>query len=368
MIFDTDAHVEECPETFALLTGKEEWKKAAPRIHDGATRAYWIIEGKVFPKQVGRGVFTFGTPHASAKGSTVDPARKTTLDSQVLSDPKARLLDMDKEGIDISVVFPTLFLTYPLAEDPRLSALLCHSYSEWVAERCRQTKGRIRWVAPVPLPDVEAAVEEVERAKSLGACGILTLGTAGEMNLDDPRLDPFYARLEEAGLPLCVHVGWSYPPLTNLYTNIYRSQSCAFLVPIFMAFVSLIGGGVLDRFPRLTVGFFEAGVEWIPFWVDRLERLRKQPPGGTTKKDLPDREPLEYIASGRVYFSCELDEKRISMVTEAIGDDCILYASDLPHAHRVFSAVELFTRRTDIPEATKKKILGDNGARFYGAA
>jgi len=52
-------------------------------------------------------------------------------------------------------------------------------------------------------------------------------------------------------------------------------------------------------------------------------------------------------------------------VAEDIGEDCIVYASDLPHAHRVFNAVELFHQRSDVPAKLKEKILGVNGQRFY---
>lgn len=48
-----------------------------------------------------------------------------------------------------------------------------------------------------------------------------------------------------------------------------------------------------------------------------------------------------------------------------IGDDCILYASDLPHAHRVFNAIKIFRERKDIKESTKTKILEENGPRFF---
>lgn len=133
-----------------------------------------------------------------------------------------------------------------------------------------------------------------------------------------------------------------------------------------MGFASVVSSGVLDRFPRLTFGFFEAGVEWVPYWLDRLDRFYRQPPGGSKKSDLPAKNPVEYVREGRVYFSCELDEKRIGQTAEVIGDDCILYASDLPHAHRVFDAIKLFHGRTDVAESTKQKILGANGQRFFG--
>lgn len=355
-VFDTDAHVEECDETFAALPAD-----IRPRIIEGGKRAFWLIEGRTFPRLQGKGVHTFGSPHLR---KAYDAERRTRVESQELRDPKARLHDMDHEGIDVSVVFPTMFLVWPLADDPATVRALSRSYNEWIAAKCKASGGRIRWVATVPLPDVAGAVEEVAHAKRLGACGVMTLGTAGHLKLDDRGLDPFYRVCEQHALPVCVHVGWSYPPISDLYDNVYEAMITPFVLPIFMAFSAILVGGVLERFPRLKVGFFEAGVEWVPFWLDRMERFYRQPPGGSKKRDLPARNPREYVAEGRVHFSCELDEARIAMVADAIGQDCILYSSDLPHAHRVFDAIKLFRERKDIPEGTKAKILA-NGEGFF---
>ena len=358
-VFDTDAHVEESEETFAAMSAEDR-----PKVIEGATRAFWLIEGRTFPRLSGKGVHTFGSPHLKRASGHVDPERRARVESQELRDPKARLQDMDHEGIDVSVLFPTMFLVWPLADSPALARALCRSYNDWIAVKCDASGGRIRWVATVPLPDVEGSVAEIEHAAKLGACGVMTLGTAGSMKLDDRRMDPFHAAAQMHALPVCVHVGWSYPAISELYDNVYEAMITPFVLPIFMGFSSMLIGGVLERFPKLKVGFFEAGVEWVPYWLDRMERFYKQPPGGSKKSDLPARNPREYVAEERVYFSCELDEARIGMVSEAIGDDCIVYSSDLPHAHRVFDAIKLFRGRQDIPEATKAKILS-NGERFF---
>jgi predicted TIM-barrel fold metal-dependent hydrolase len=309
-------------------------------------------------------VHTFGSPHLKRAAGQVDPERRARVESQELRDPRARLQDMDGEGIDVSVVFPTLFLVWPLADDPALARALCRSYNDWIAAKCATSGGRLRWVATVPLPDIEGSVEEVGHAKRLGACGVMTLGTAGAMNLGNRALDPFYAACERERLPVCVHVGWSFPPLSQMYDKVYEAMITPFVLPVFMAFASLLSSSVLERHKNLKVGIFEAGVEWVPYWLDRMERFYRQPPGGSKKSDLPARNPVDYVREGRLCFSCELDEKRIAMVAEAIGDDCILYSSDLPHAHRVFDAIQLFAARNDVPEAAKRKILS-NGARFF---
>jgi len=363
MIFDTDAHVEECLETFAGVASDPRWAKQAPAIVEGQGRAFWHIEGYIHPKIAGRGVYTFGTPHKQGAGD--DPARKASRASQELTTPQARLEDMDREGIDVSVNFPTLFLVYPVADNPAYLEALVRSYNDWIAAKSAGSGGRLRWVAALPWPTVAAATAELRRVKDKGACGVLILGTVSHMTLDDPALDPFYAEAERLRMPVCVHVGFSYPPLSQLYSSLYQALAAPFVLPTFMAFTAMIGGGVLDRFPKLRVGFFEAGIEWVPYWLDRLERFYRQPPGGSRDVGLPQRPPTDYLKSGNVFFSCELDERKIAAVAEDIGEDCIVYASDLPHAHRVFNAVELFRQRSDVPPKLKEKILGVNGRRFY---
>src|SRR3954462_12876707 len=177
-VFDTDAHVEESEETFATLPGRE-FGDSAPRVIAGERRAFWLIEGRTFPRLAGKGVHTFGSPHLRREAGHVDAERRARIESQELREPKARLADMDHEGIDVSVVFPTMFLVWPLADNPSLGRAMCRAYNDWIAEKCAASGGRIRWVATVPLPDVEGAVAEVEHAAKGGAGGGLKAGAAG---------------------------------------------------------------------------------------------------------------------------------------------------------------------------------------------
>lgn len=365
MIIDTDAHVEEHPAMFARLAEDPAWAALAPRVVEGPDRAYWWIGARLVPNPHGWGAMTAGTPHRPA--ATEDPTRRSHVGSQLLTDPAARLQEMDAEGIDLSVVFPTLFLLYPLAPDPGLATALCQAYNDWMAETLAPFAQRLKWVATLPHHDPEAAVAALERAVAQGAVGVQILGTAGETAWDHPMWEPLWAAAERAAMPICVHVGWSQPSLTQLASNIYTSIVGPFVLPLMTALTSFIGGRILDRHPRLKVGFFEGGVEWAPFWLDRLARFYRQPPGGMDRRLLPDRHPLEYVRDGNVVFSCELDEARIAMAAEAIGNDAIVYASDLPHSHRVFDAIGQFRARTDLDEETKAKILSHNGLRFYGA-
>ncbi len=82
----------------------------------------------------------------------------------------------------------------------------------------------------------------------MGAVAVMILGTVGERTPDHPSFFPFYQALAEEDLTLAVHVGWSCPPLSNMYDPLYPGTIISFLVPLLMGFTAMITGGVPDRF------------------------------------------------------------------------------------------------------------------------
>jgi uncharacterized protein len=138
-----------------------------------------------------------------------------------------------------------------------------------------------------------------------------------------------------------VHVLWCWEPLTNFYDQIMFSSALGFVLPVLMGFAAVVAGGVLDRYPDLKVGCFEAGSLWLHFFTDRLK-------------------------TGRVFINCEVEDPLLPQVIDLIGADQILFASDMPHNDREPFAARELQRRDDISEAAKRKILWDNSVRFYG--
>ena len=67
-----------------------------------------------------------------------------------------------------------------------------------------------------------------------------------------------------------------------------------------------------------------------------------------------------------IYFGFEVDEKLLPFAIEEFGDQCWVYGSDIPHGDRLYGAVDVFLKRNDISEASKRKLFVDNTARFYG--
>ena len=360
-VIDADAHVYESPDTWSHLDPSFQNQRPLPIKIDldtpyGRHNAFWLIEGKAFPKMAGRGLHIFGTPTISESAL----AKPMTVGAQTLTDVQDRLADMDRLRIDCQVVFPTLFLV-TLPDDVGLEAALCRAYNSYMAAVCARSGGRIRFSAVVPLRDVDEAVRELRRAKDLGAVAVMTLGLVWNMELGNRCFFSFYAEAERLELPLCVHFGWGGPGLTDAFQALESSSFSAAMLPVVMGFHSIISQGVLDEFPRLRVAFLEAGSEWLIYAVRQMERSWHD--GRFRCK----RAPGQYLRDGNVYVSVEADED-IPYLVNLIGEDQLVIASDYPHedASREEEMVRQLEDRADISPSLREKILGRSAERLYG--
>ncbi len=369
---DADAHVEEWDATFSDNYLDPAFRPRRPQAIPGSLgQAFWLIDDTVFPRRHGPGCHNLGTP--TSIGGEPTPFTKTKpegIDSLELRDLDARVADMQAEGIDMQVIYPTLFLAYPLTSDAAFEVALCRAYNSWMCDVCGDD-ARIRWAGIVPLSNVPAAVAEVKRLKNdLKADSIMILGTAGNDMLDHARLLPFWEEVSNQDLPVAVHVGWACPQVSNLFDTLYPSTVMGFLFPVLMAFAAITGGGLLDRFANLRVAFLEAGCEWIHFMKARLDhrfgfvnKLAEILPVPQTKSL---QAASQYLDSGRLFFHAEVDDGLLPQVIDLVGESQLLFASDMPHGDRDRYAVKELHARDDIPATSADKILYDNPMRFYG--
>lgn len=369
VVIDADGHVEEHELTFSDKYLDPAFRAQRPKVVGADGFAYWMIEEQLFPRRLGRGCHNLGTPTSvGGKRTLFTQSKPESLESLELRDPAARLRDMDAEDLGVGVLYPTLFLAYPLTVSPALATALASAYNRWLADVVGKSE-RLRWVAVVNLDEPAAAVRQVREARTLGAVAVMVLGTAGDRLLDDPALLPVFEAVAQEDLTLAVHVGWSCPSLSNLYTDLYTATVIPFLTPVLMGFASLLSSGILDRFPALRVAFLEAGCEWLHFMLHRLEHRFHF--ARTMAKIIPQTAPRaagaprEYLRRGNVYVSAEVDDTLLPQVIELIGEDQIIFGSDMPHGDRERFAAKTLLARTDLSDAAKRKILEDNPRRLY---
>jgi predicted TIM-barrel fold metal-dependent hydrolase len=275
-----------------------------------------------------------------------------------LTDPMARLKDMDKIGVDVQVIYPTLFLVY-LTDDPKLEAALCRAYNRFIANACAQAPDRLKWVMIPPLRDIDASQAEMKWAKEHGAVGVFFRGMEGNLTLDNPYFNPIYARAEELDLTICIHTGSGSRYLMQLF-DVERNHTFVHnrILPV-VAFRDLVANRIPEQFPRLRFGFIEAAASWVPYIFHVLRR--------SVRSDLKNKNPQDLFRDYRFWVACEADEE-LPHLMHYIGADHIVIGSDYGHndPSKEPEFVKNLRAREDVPPHIVEKILCENARALYG--
>jgi uncharacterized protein len=284
------------------------------------------------------------------------------------TDPGARLADMDAEGIDQAVLYPTLGLYFSVVEDADGAVGLAVAYNDWLAGYCAADASRLFGAAMLPLQDPAAAVHELRRAvDELGfVAGFVRPNPCQGRSLSDRVYEPLWDTAEELGVPIGVHEGSSVivPTLAAdrpFNPLILHAVSHAF--EQMLACAQLIAFGVLERHPGLRVVFLESSGGWAPFWLERLDEQAES--FGGFCPDLRLR-PSEYFAR-QCAISFEVDERTLPALVPFVGADRIVWGSDYPHHDATFPGAVDALRATIAPCATavQAKVLGLNARGIY---
>jgi len=237
----------------------------------GNYTAGWLIEGRLEPHAFGPGAQQANTPRLIMPEFGADTSREICTPGSVsLADIPARIRDLDRMGFDTQVLFPSTLYAHMTA-DPGFEAALYRSYNRYVGGQCRQAAKRLKWAGLLPMRHQSEAFAALEEMQRLGARAAVVFGTVGERLLSDPAFHPVWDEFARSKLPLCVHMGMSYPPLAELGRSIYDGHIIGMSLPAQLAFMAIVGHRMLDRYPDLKVAFLEFGAEWIFYMVVRMD-------------------------------------------------------------------------------------------------
>jgi hypothetical protein len=232
----------------------------------------------------------------------------------------------------------------------------------------RHAPKRLKSIAKLPMIDPDAAVAELRRCvKEHGFVGMVTPSHVRDKNLDHPSFDVLWRTAQELDVTVCVHGGGQaidqVPVGVDRWST--RLEMHAFTHPVgqMMGVMAFTVGGILHRFPTLRVGFMEANVGWLPFWLDRLDEHWELTP---EQAPAIDRKPSEYFLSGRCFIGADPDEKEIPHVVERLGEGVVCYASDYYHWDCAFpDTVKIVAERGDLSASAKKAMFETNPRRLY---
>lgn len=261
-------------------------------------------------------------------------------------DAKARLGDLDKEGVWGEVIFPSLGMWASTFRTPELLKACMRASNEWAIEEIATVSPRYVVTAQVSTLVVEDAVEELQWAAHKGFKAVFLPTTPHPSAPDWHRNDwePLWAAAEEANMVLAFHIGTDPVDATaaNSVTGgagqVYRGPGGAIMNYAETTFsgqratMKMVASGALDRHPNLKVLVSEGGATWVPFLGDRLLEGYRQHHMAVRPK--LNRNPKEILYS-QVYASFQHDESAVQAF-EHMGYRNVMFGSDYPHMEGTF--------------------------------
>jgi len=343
---DADAHVIETPRTWDFMMPEEA--DFRPQIflrdpNDGAPvksnqrNEYWKIG-----------------EHFQTKTNVADDLPEDVRDMENI---EGRLRHMDETGVDVQVLFPTLFLRPTTTEHDREFAIV-RSYNRWLAKIWQRSANRLRWVAIPPLyslVDAGKVRAELEFCKANGACGVFMRGFECERFANDRYFYPLYKMAEELDLSICFHAGNN--SFANHDSYLRDLGIMIFKFPVMGAFMYLLGDEVPKRFPGLRWAFIEASAQWVPYMFGEA-RMRLSGRGVRVGDDLLEKSN---------YFITTQKTDDLNWLLNEIGDQNLIIGTDYGHkdvAVEIEALQRLATEGT-IPGASATAILETNPGRLY---
>jgi predicted TIM-barrel fold metal-dependent hydrolase len=288
-----------------------------------------------------------------------------------LSSAATQLRAMDDGGVELAFLYPTQGLYAAAIDDlaPDLAIAICRAYDDWILEFCAHAPDRLHPVGMlVALHDPAAAVSEARRLAARGVRAVFVRPNPVQGRaLGDPAYEPLWTACEDLGLSVGIHEGLgAHLPTAGAdrFRTFFACHVASHPMEQMLAMLALIGGGVLERHPRLRVGFLEAGCGWLPYWLWRMDEHWEQTRGIEGEPRLAMR-PSDYFRR-QCWISCEPDEPYLPHLLDLLGEDRLLFASDYPHPDHRWPEMMESMLALPIPDPAKAKILWDNPAAFYG--
>jgi predicted TIM-barrel fold metal-dependent hydrolase len=379
MIWDADNHLYEAVDAYT---------RHLPKRYQGAIQ--WAqIEGRTKLMVKGRLTDTIPNPTyevVPTPGAWADYFKGNNPEGKSLRElaqpircpdefrhPDARLALLDRQGVDGCVLFPTTggMLEERMLDDIELTQAVVHAYNQWLIEDWTLNyQGRIIPTPVVNLADVEGAVAEVDWLVERGARCVLVnprpvaTPSGHTTSIGHPEFDPFWRRVQEAGIPVLMHACDSG---YDRYTRDWEGASSEYLPfqpdafrtvlyedarSILDTCAALVCHGVFNRNPGVRVGVVENGGSWVPRLLDLFRRVEKKMPGEFATD--PVRQFTDHV------WINPFHEDDMSELIELVGVERVLFGSDFPHPEGLADPASYAAELAPLGDTAVTKVMGAN--------
>ncbi len=348
-----------------------QWRERAPKVVDTADGPYWVCGDDRWDPWGGRQ----GAAGAMG-GRRLALERGGVLEHGILrpTTTRLRLADMDRDGIDASVMYGPIVPL--LIKDPELRRVCYRAYNDWLAEFCATAPQRLVGAGLIPIDDPKSAAAEVRYLKQIQLRTGMLLAARVDLPLWDEAWEPFWQAAAETEIPIGFHLGGglrtivSSGPKATDAGNMGVRVSCATL-QMDEPLAAVIFSGTLERNPALKIVLAETGIGWLPYMLERMDDTyqkfldaedywRKH---GGLRLILP---PSAYFRR-QVWATFQTDHAGLRLV-DVLGEDRVMWASDYPHADSTWpeSQEAIEANFKDVAPQTRRRIVCDNARELYG--
>jgi len=290
-------------------------------------------------------------------------------------DRDARVATLDDFGLSSVWLFPTLGMLYEelLKHDPFAVCATFSAFNRWMDEDWGFDRGDGRiFAAPyLSLADVDWAVSELEWSLDRGARVIVMRAAAaiterGSFSPFDEQFDPFWARVNEAGIPVVIHAGdsgWAangyapegfgatfsggWKPTVKSFA-IERSANDFIMTSVF--------DKVFDRFPNLRMASIENGSTFLADLIAKLRSTDHKMPGYFSE------DPV--LSLQRSWWINPFWEDDVNEVANLMGADRVLFGSDWPHIEGMPAPLDYVPELAKLSDAERRLVLLDNATEL----
>jgi len=277
-----------------------------------------------------------------------------------------RLRDMDTQGVDFAVISVTTPATHPLA--PAEAVALAREANDQAAAAVAAHPDRLAAFATLPMPDPEAAADELERSVNrLGFRGAMVHGRTGDRHLDDPAFRGVFERAAALGVPIYLHPQMPSHEVRRLYydgfedvvSGYFASGGWGWHMETGIEAVRLILAGTFDRSPNLQLILGHWG-EMVVFFLERLDVMSHV----ATHLDRP---VADYVHENvAVTPSAMFEQRLLRRAIDILGVDRILMSTDYPFQDAPKRNARAFLTNSGLTNDEQERIGSRNAARFLG--
>ncbi|AHH17778.1 putative amidohydrolase [Nocardia nova SH22a] len=366
ILVSVDDHLVEPPDMFEHHI-PSRYKDMAPKVVQRADGTdAWVFEGQE-ATNVGLNAVAGRPPDEYG----AEPTKFSEIRTGCF-DVHERIRDMNVNGVAAALNFPS----YPQfcgqyfarAKDKDLGLAVLRAYNDWhIDEWCGTYPGRMIPLSLPPIWDPELMAAEVRRTAKKGCHAVSFSENPTKLDypsLHDPHWDPFWQACSDENVVVCMHIGSSSSVVITSIDAPVDTMITLQPMSIVQAAADIVWSPVLRKFPDLTIALSEGGIGWVPYFLERIDRVYKMH-RAWTHQDFGDKLPSEVFLDRIV--TCFIDDPFGVASRDRLNLDMVTWECDYPHSDSTWpNAPEILGASLDgVSDRDIARITHENALRLF---